>query len=403
MEKEKIVAITAEYNPFHAGHAWQIQEIRRQLGRETPIIAMMSGSATQRGELALTDKWTRARLALAGGADLVLELPVTGVLRSADHFAAAAVSVLKGTGIVTHLSFGMETADLALLEQLAAESIDANTIKATLARGASYAEALCQALTERDSQYGMLLSGSNNLLALSYAKAVSRAACPVRLLPIQRSGNDYNENVLSEKTASASAIRSSLETGGLSEEILAQLAEAERPLAARVLKNIPFREKKERFNLLLAALLETTSPEKMAATAEVSEGLEARIYKLRRTGDFYTLAEKAAGKRYSPSRIRRLLLQLLLCGDSLSFRNLSDEAAYLRILGFNDKGQSLIRRMKKEASLPLFPIIEKNTTASLTEEGAAKLTLDRRAANLLELTMTGAITDRDFRQPPVRE
>lgn len=99
MELQTVAAITAEYNPFHKGHAHQINVIRKTLGN-VPIIAVMSGSVTQRGELALWDKWERARLALRGGVDLVLELPAASVLRSADHFAAGALSVMRHTGLV---------------------------------------------------------------------------------------------------------------------------------------------------------------------------------------------------------------------------------------------------------------------------------------------------------------
>ena len=141
MELQTVAAITAEYNPFHKGHAHQINVIRKTLGN-VPIIAVMSGSVTQRGELALWDKWERARLALRGGVDLVLELPAASVLRSADHFAAGALSVMRHTGLVTHISFGMEDPDRAKLTMLAAEPPDHEAFERALKAGTSYADSL---------------------------------------------------------------------------------------------------------------------------------------------------------------------------------------------------------------------------------------------------------------------
>ena len=112
----RAVGIVAEYNPFHKGHAYHIAETRQLLGSDRPIICAMSGNWVQRGECALTDKWTRAALALKGGADLVLELPLPWAISSAEGFARGAVAVLRAAGVVDTLSFGSESGDLERLQ-----------------------------------------------------------------------------------------------------------------------------------------------------------------------------------------------------------------------------------------------------------------------------------------------
>lgn len=175
MELQTVAAITAEYNPFHKGHAHQINVIRKTLGN-VPIIAVMSGSVTQRGELALWDKWERARLALRGGVDLVLELPAASVLRSADHFAAGALSVMRHTGLVTHISFGMEDPDRAKLTMLAAEPPDHETFEKALKAGTSYAESMALAYTKKDPAYASFLRAPTTFLPLAMQKWQGRSS-----------------------------------------------------------------------------------------------------------------------------------------------------------------------------------------------------------------------------------
>ena len=176
MELQTVAAITAEYNPFHKGHAHQINVIRKTLGN-VPIIAVMSGSVTQRGELALWDKWERARLALRGGVDLVLELPAASVLRSADHFAAGALSVMRHTGLVTHISFGMEDPDRAKLTMLAAEPPDHEAFERALKAGTSYAESMALAYTKKDPAYAsFFLRAPTTFLPLAMQKWQGRSS-----------------------------------------------------------------------------------------------------------------------------------------------------------------------------------------------------------------------------------
>lgn len=218
---KKAAGIVAEYNPFHNGHLWQLQALRQSLG-DVPVIACMSGSIVQRGELALTDPWTRAEMAVRGGVDLVLALPAVFSLRSADFFAAGGVDLLAATGLVDTLVCGKEkTCSAATLESAASWSLSPAAEKIMrffVQKGSSYAAAWEQAALQAEKEGGLQdlaswFTDPNNILALAYQKRILQKNYPLALLPLPRQGSSYNETVLETPYASASAIRTALECG----------------------------------------------------------------------------------------------------------------------------------------------------------------------------------------------
>lgn len=403
MESQPVAAITAEYNPFHKGHAHQINVIRETLG-DVPIIAVMSGAVTQRGELALWDKWERARLALRSGVDLVLEIPAVSVLRSADHFAAGALSVMRHTGLVTHICFGMEDPDSAKLTRLAAEIPDIETFEKALKAGTSYAGSMALAYTKKDPAYASFFKGSNNLLALSYAKMARTVFPSATLLPILRKGTPYNEESrLTEKAPSAAALRHFLEEQGPEAIFFAAMGIKDKEEQAHLAAlPSPFFHK-QRLDLLTAYALESVDTEHLSRRIEVTEGLERALIKARGKGSFDAIAAACSGRRYSRSRIRRLLLQLLCAGETRAFTGLSDEAPYLRILAFSKRGRKLLHVMKKTATRPVFSLVNKDTPRHLDEEARRKLGLDLAATSLWELAATGTAKGRDYKEPPIKD
>lgn len=406
MEFSAVIGIIAEYNPFHRGHARQLVQARKKLG-PVPVIAVMSGSLTQRGQLPLWDKWRRARLALLGGVDLVLELPVIGSLQSAQGFARTGIALLEATGLVTYLSFGCEAKDPARLLSLSQEVFSPAEWQEALASGGSYAKGAEILAAARDPAYRELFTGSNNLLALEYLKAL-QSHPGIRPLPIHREGQAYGESQLTsdpDPFPSASALRQELRTQGCTARFLEGL-----PLQLRSLcqswvgeKGLPDTDKA--LDLLLAAALEKASPSLLASWTQVSEGLEDRIWKHRRAGSFAALVDASRTRRYPASRIRRILWQLLLSGPGCSFREAAAHPpSYLRVLGFTQTGRQLLRAMKKTARLPLFPALEKNTLANSPSPAfRQQLELDLRAQDLYQLLTEGRITDKDYRIQPVRE
>lgn len=404
MEHPSVVGLVAEYNPFHRGHGHQLEAVRSLLGPALPVIAVMSGSLTQRGELPLWDKWRRTRLALLGGADLVLELPVTGSLQSAQGFAFFGVELLAATGLVTHLSFGCEARDPEALVRLSREEFTPEEWRQALGDGLSYGAAAARLASERDPAYGDLFTGSNNLLALEYLRAL-RPHPEIRPLPIRREGTLYGSRTLDENGwPSASALRQELQCHGFTEAAAGALPPALRPLCrAWWEEGLPLPDRERALDTLLAYALETGSPEGMAACTQVSEGLEDRIWKLRHSGGFATLVEQVSTRRYSPSRIRRLLWQYLLSGPDCRFRDAAQTGPrYLRVLGMTQTGRQLLRAMKKTARLPLLTGIQKNTLGNAPDPGfRQQLRLDIRAQDLFQLVTEGRVTDRDYKEKPV--
>jgi len=217
----KIAAIIAEYNPFHLGHEWQLQEIRRRFGPDCAVMAVMSGCFTQRGEPAVLDKWSRARMAMACGVDLVVELPFAYAAASAERFASGGVQLVQAAGFDCHLVFGSESGDLDQLQQLSGCLADEapgfkQLLHHYLDQGESFPAARQQAVAAWTGNPGLaaLLESSNNILAVEYLKAI-RALPHSRLIPcaFPRRGQAYRDSDPEQESfefSSALSIRRSL-------------------------------------------------------------------------------------------------------------------------------------------------------------------------------------------------
>ena len=203
-----VAGVIAEYNPFHRGHAWQLEELRRRLGTDVPVVACMSGNFVQRGDFALLNKHSRAEMALMGGVDLVLELPTPWAAAGAERFAQGAVAVLAASGVVTHLAFGCESEELAPL-QAAAEGLERaeypEKLREIAGKGISFAAARQQALEELSGAAGCL-SRPNNALAVEYLRALRAQGSLMEPLALPRVGAGHDSGVICAYP-SASAIR----------------------------------------------------------------------------------------------------------------------------------------------------------------------------------------------------
>lgn len=340
------VGIIAEYNPFHRGHAYHIAETRRMLGEDRAVVCVMSGSWVQRGECALTDKWTRARLALMGGADLVLELPLPWAVSSAEGFARGGVTVLKATGVVGALSFGSESGRLADLCRIAGV-LETGTFRDALHneldKGFSFAAARQRAALRVMGKEAALLEGPNDSLGVEYIRAAGE---DLAMTAVPRQGNSHDSPCPEGGFASASYLREKLrrgedvspwlgkETGKALEKAgLARMGHIERAMLARL------RQMGEAdFAALPDSGREEGLPARLVKAAERAESLE----------EFYALSKT---RRYAHARIRRLALWAFL-GMTAGDRRL-EGPSYLRVLGMNDRGKGLLREMKARAALPV--------------------------------------------------
>lgn len=335
------VGIIAEYNPFHAGHAHQIAAVKKFCGAE--VVAVMSGHFTQRGAPTILDKHTRARLAVAGGVDLALELPFVSAVRSAQDFARGGIKLLESLGVVDVLAFGAEVADLSALRRAAAafdEKFFATNLRGLMSVGTSYAAAVTQILAQATGLDEKLLRQPNTILAIEYLRALPKKISP---LLIERVGAAYDDSTLYERFSSASAIRSALyEPQPPWNKIAAQIDAAtlsalQREHAAGLVD--------ENFLLrpILAKLI-TSRVDTLKKIFGMTEGLEHRLLNATTAENFSALVETLTARRYTASRIRRLLLHVLLDVTAAEVAEL-DAATCARVLAFNARGRALLKKI----------------------------------------------------------
>ncbi len=360
------VGIIAEYNPFHNGHAYQTKQAR-QLAQADTVIAVMSGHFTQRGEIAIIDKWRRAEAAVKSGVDLVLELPAVFAVRSAQYFAAGGVRLLQSLGIVDHLSFGAENADLSCLLAAAAGLDDPQVeekLKLGLSRGKNYAAALADALVAGGYTAHDFIISPNNILAVEYLRALTRYAPAIRPLPVRRIGSGFHDKSLSDSFASATAIRHELfQSGIVTPPLHAALPAATAATVKALLEVGAAPAQISRLENILLAKLRSLSDQELLATPEISEGLENRLkLAARNAGNLSELLELAKTKRYPYSRLQRLLVHLLLGTkrEQLKEFDLSGPL-YARVLALNSQGRTALRQIASQGRIPVIT----KATASL--------------------------------------
>lgn len=350
MSDFKTAGVVAEFNPFHNGHAFLIKTIR-DLGF-SHVVVVMSGNYTQRGEAAIMHKSARARAAIYGGADLVVELPTPFALSSAEKFAYGAVNILDAIGCVDTLCFGSECGSTEKLAECAEriKALDsAGTLAKELKSGVSFPKARAMAI-ENGAE---ILSCPNDTLAVEYIKALDALKSDMRPLAIKRVGArhdgdpvKYGDTVI----ASASAIRRMINSDNPAAVSAFMPRRSFLSLVEEIVNlRAPFQNMLA--EPLILAKLRRMNADDFKIIPDVTEGLENRIFKAARQA--CSLAELYAGiksKRYTLSRIRRIILRAYLEIDK-SYTAISPP--YIRVLAFNRRGQELLRLAKEKAKRPL--------------------------------------------------
>ena len=407
----RAVGIIAEYNPFHNGHLLHVAEARRASGLDA-VVAVMSGQFVQRGEPAVFDKWSRAEMAVAGGVDLVVELPVAFAVRSAQFFAAGGVRLLAALGVVDKLCFGAEHPDAATLSTLAAATEDACVtleLRRRLGGGETYAAALGRTLAAHTGLPAAVVASPNNILAVEYVRAIARYAPDMVPLPIARRGAGYHDTSIQGPIASATAVRQALLAGDMA-RAEAALPPASRVIAAALTASGRGPVSWEDFTPLALAALRRAPLAELGSLPEVSEGLEYKLKDAgREAGDAAALWALLKSKRYPRTRLQRLLVHALLASRKADLAAW-DECGplYARVLAFGDRGRVLLRAMESAARVPVVT----KTTHFLDGSRAAcgplpppqaMLALDVAASDLYCLGMANPVWRRggeDFRHSP---
>ncbi len=388
-----VFGIIAEYNPFHNGHAYQIDTIR-QSGEHT-VVAIMSPNVVQRGDFAVLDKWTRTEAALSYGADLVLELPSPFALSTAERFAFGAVKTLDALGCVDFLCFGSESGDLQSLKTAAGlvddDRVSART-KQLLKEGMTYAKARSLAVEEIDKSAAAVLNTPNDILGVEYIRQISKIGSKMRPYSVLRKGSEHNSTAPCEQYASASFLRENFNEQTIKKYV---------PDAAFKLYENAFSEQNysQGISSLENALLlklRLMSAEEIANLPDVSEGLENRISRAAKDAkSLNELCELIKTRRYTMARIRRILMYALL---NFSKEIMDLEPCYIRVLGHNKKGLEIIS--KKTVTLP---IITSLARAREISEDAKKLSeIEERSAAAFELTFKNKSSKNEFAAQPIR-
>ena len=412
----QVIGIVAEYNPFHSGHAYQIQESRRLVGADSAVVIVMSGNWVQQADCAIADKWLRAKMALMGGADLVLELPTVWATASAEGFARGAVTLLDASGLVDHLSFGSECGSTESLVQIArclsSPSCQEN-IKKLADTGLPFAQCRQKAAEAiLGAEAASPLARPNNNLGIEYIRSLDALHSSICPMTIQRRGAQHNGvvvvrdqggNSLSDPTAmpmpqfvSATQLRMELVEGHW-DQAKPYLVPAARALLEGNTVGLPGLERVER---AILAKLRTMTAEDWARLPDSgqAEGLPQRLERAGRTcvsvQEFFNLVKV---KRFTHARLRRLILRAYL---GIIQAEIPDKPPYLRVLGINTRGRGLLRDMKERAALPI--LTKPAHARTLSPEGQRLFELESRCTDLYDLCFeTVPSPGREWRTGPV--
>lgn len=347
----KTAVITAEYNPFHKGHRWQLEQVRAAGASHVAVV--MSPDFTQRGTPAIFPKRLRAQAALQNGADLVLELPVCYALAGAQRFAFGAVQLAAAMGCVDLLAFGAEDADLVQLRQactaLQQEEVN-QTIRQLLPSGITFAKARERAVAAvYGEETALLLQKPNNILAIEYLCQLEKLPdAHIQPLALGRIGNTHDGEPVGE-FASASFLRG-LMLEGRWEQAQQYLPQNVWQLYRQAQQDGQLADLQLGERAVLSALRRMEQKE-MAQLADLSEGLENRLYRASREAcSLEQLYAAVKSKRYPLARVRRLVMNAFL---QLPAQMQTMPPPYLRVLGMNERGKQILSAMKRTASLPV--------------------------------------------------
>lgn len=379
---KNILGIIVEYNPFHYGHLYHLQQSKNKSAADI-VIAVMSGSFLQRGEPACASKWARTEMALASGVDLVIELPYIFATQKAEVFATASVALLKEIG-ANQLCFGSEGGELHSFHELIdimlnkEEKIN-ESVRKHLKKGVSYPRAFAEAFQENISSPHILdLSKPNNILGYHYIKAIKELNASIEPYTIKREKSNYHDEFFlhDEKIASATAIRSKLlETGFNVDTIKHYVPSITKQILQSEINQYGSIPHWEDYFPFLQHRIITASLDELRKIYECEEGLEYRLKKfITRASSYEHFMEAVKTKRYTRTRLQRLFVQILMNTTKEFMKEYCQPATppYIRILGMSAKGRKYLSTVKKKIQIPLVtraseyshPVLEKDILAS---------------------------------------
>ena len=367
----KVVGIIAEYNPFHNGHSYHIQNTKAQTGADF-VVAVMTGNFTQRGNTSVINKWEKAKMALNGDADLVIELPTIYSVSSAENFANGAVKILNELGIVDTISFGMEADDVSTLNNIANVLVNEPPeykaiLEHELGKGNSFPKARENALMmylNDIKRYANVVKGSNNILAIEYLKALKKQKSSIVPFGVKREKVYYNSTKIIDEYASATGIRNLLLHNQL-EEVRKVVPAKSYSILLNNLRQGTYVLDIIAYNDEIIYKLRSMTVKQIANLPDVSEGLEYLIKEVsNKTNNLIELINGIKSKRYTQTRIQRILLYALLGITKKDMEMSKKITPYIRVLGCSEKGKILLSQINSKAkvitSLKKYELSNKN-------------------------------------------
>ncbi|MCL2377289.1 MAG: nucleotidyltransferase [Defluviitaleaceae bacterium] len=398
----KICGVVTEYNPFHNGHLYHLEQSRQETGADT-IIAVMSGDFVQRGEPAIIDKYKRTQMALLCGADMVIELPVAHATSSAEGFAAAACRLLAATNIVDALCFGSEAGEIdpliAIARHLCNETEDFKQIlKKQLASGVSFPVARATALKSTFGPDADIINTPNNILGIEYLKAIIKYDLPMVPYTIKRQGAEHNSEDFLSHSASAGAIRKFIRDGGDIAQITALMPKASYNILLgehrrSILNNL------DNFSPFLHYILHNMPRDRLAGLSGLSQALQNRLTASAR--QHYLISDVLAAtktKSHTHTALQRAVVHILLGINTPALRN---DAPYIRVLGFRREKEGLLRRLHATASLPVITNLKHTKDLPPYARNMLDLEIAATKAFWLGLRHNGVPEKNEFERPMI--
>lgn len=385
-----VVGIVAEYNPFHNGHLYHLNESKKQVDADYSV-CVMSGNFTQRGDTAIIDKWSRTKMALQNGIDLVIELPLIYSISSAENFAYGSMNILDSLGVVDYVSFGSEVGDLDVLNSIAqilcTEPKEyVSLLNHELSKGISFPKAREKALLmylNDIRKYANVLSNPNNILGIEYLKALKHLNSNLNPITVKRKEAQYNSSSIKNGFASSTAIRKIIKNPSSLSKVVPEETFAiidDKIKHGQIVNGLATFEKEILYKL------RTMSLEEITELPDVSEGLENSIKNAANScNNILDLISLVKSKRYTQTRIQRILLYALLDISKTDMKNSKKGIPYIRILGMTENGKYLLSQIASSKKLNIITSPKKFMDSSNNKIAKRLLEKDILATNIYTL------------------
>ncbi|MEG0238261.1 MAG: nucleotidyltransferase [Clostridium sp.] len=367
-----LTGIITEYNPFHLGHKYHLTNAKKETNCNG-VVCVMSGNFMQRGNPAIFDKWTRAKMAVLNGVDLVIELPLIYSLSSAEDFAYGGVKLLNSLNCINNIYFGSESGDISKLKEIASilyyePEEYKKFLKENLKNGLPFHKSRANSLHSimNDEETYEILSNSNNILGIEYIKALLKLESNITPFTLKREGNNYNDKNLSNSFSSATSIRETLKNSSNFNETKNSLPiESYNIINSFKKENYNFSFEENLFYLLKYKLL--TKGDYLKNIDDVSEGLDNKILKeILSSNSLDELILKSKSKRYTYTRISRILSKFFIGFEDFDVQSLKkEEITYVRPLAFNETGASILKNIKNNSDINIITKLPKHISSEI--------------------------------------